>query len=356
MSSVILDCDLMKHPNSGLFHYCKNLGESIDPRVSGSDEFPVAMYVPSEAHGAFTMGNVSTIKEEPWHRVWKPFLLGCRVWHAPFQSGRMLPNRRLFRHVNVVLTIHDLNVLHEGKPLAEQRSNLDHVQKMINQSDVVVCISDFTRGDVERNCNLKGKKVKVIPNGINPLVAPRASMLTYQPDRPFLFGIGYVNRKKNFHTLIGLLSKLDNWEVVVAGRLDEPQYIAEIQEELERLNLADRFHITGPISEDEKSWYMHHCSAFVHPSLAEGFGLPVLEAMSAGKPVFLSDKTSLPEIGGDAAFYFRNFSPDHMFEVVSNGMDLFERENMVAKVKNHANNYSWKTTAEEYAKVYRSLL
>jgi glycosyltransferase involved in cell wall biosynthesis len=320
MSSVILDCDLMKHPNSGLFHYCKNLGESIEPLITGADEESVTMYVPSEAEEVFQQKKVSTIRERPWHRLWKPFLLGCRVWHAPFQSGRMVPNRRLFKHVNTVLTVHDLNVLHEGKPLEEQRANIAHVQKMINQSDVVVCISDFTRKDVERNCDLRRKKVKVIPNGINPLVAPKASLLTYKPQRPFLFGIGYINRKKNFHTLIGLLKEMEGWEVVVSGRLDEPDYIATIQKEVERLNLTDRFHLTGPITEEEKSWYMHHCTAFVHPSLAEGFGLPVLEAMSVGKPVFLSDRTSLPEIGGDAAFYFRDFSAVHMRDVLREGL------------------------------------
>lgn len=346
----------MKYPNSGLFHYCKNLGESVELQVSTADDSPIALYVPTEAESVFEQKRIQTIAEKPWHKVWKPFLLGCRVWHAPFQSGRMIPNRRIYRHINTVLTIHDLNVLHEGKPVAEQRANLNHVQRMIDQSDAVVCISEFTRKDVENNCNLKGKKIQVIPNGMNPLSSPAATLLTYQPARPFLFAIGYVNRKKNFHTLVGLLEQLEGWEVVLSGRLDEPEYISGIQNELDRLGLADRFHITGPISEGEKSWYMHHCEAFVHPSLAEGFGLPVLEAMSIGKPVFLSDKTSLPEIGGDAAFYFRNFNSGHMADVLRKGLDAFTGEGSEDRVKAHANRFSWGKTATEYAKVYRTLL
>lgn len=337
MSSVILDCDLMRFPNSGLFHYCKNLGENIVADSTDGLDAPLTMYVPSTAATAFERSSIRTIVETAWHKVWKPFLLDCRVWHAPFQSGRMVPNRKLFRHISTVLTIHDLNALHEDKPEEEQLRSVRHVQKMIDQSDVVVCISEFTRKDVETHCNLGRTRLKVIPNGINPLAAPRASVLTYQPERPFLFGIGYVNRKKNFHTLVELLHRLEGWEVVISGRLDEPEYIASIQEEIERLGLTDRFHLTGPVSEEEKSWYLHHCTAFVHPSLAEGFGLPVLEAMSAGKPVFLSDKTSLPEIGGDAAFYFRNFKPDYMAEVLHDGLEKFNTNQMESVVKSHAN-------------------
>lgn len=356
MASVILDCDLMKFPNSGLFHYCKNLGENIKMNVREPDDPSLLMYIPSSVLPVFERNKIRTITEQSWHRLWKPFLLDCRVWHAPFQSGRMLPNRKLFRHINTVLTVHDLNVLHEGKPEAEQRKNIEHVQGMINQSDVVVCISEFTKQDVERHCDLGRRKLKVIPNGINPLAAPRASLLTYKPGRPFLFGIGYVNRKKNFHTLIELLRRLEGWEVVVAGRLDEPEYIAEMQREIGRLDLSDRFHLTGPVTEEEKSWYMHHCAAFVHPSLAEGFGLPVLEAMSAGKPVFLSDRTSLPEIGGGAAFYFRNFSPAYMEEVLRSGLEDFKAFDMEAKVKEHARRFSWERSAREYAGIYQSLL
>ncbi len=346
----------MKFPNSGLFHYCKNLGESVRTDVIGPGGASLLMYIPESAQPAFDTGKRRTIIEQAWHRLWKPFLLDCRVWHAPFQSGRMVPNRNLFRHINTVLTIHDLNALHEGKPEEEQRKSIDHVQKMINQSDVVVCISEFTKSDVERHCNLGNKKLKVIPNGINPLAAPVASSLTYRPARPFLFGIGYVNRKKNYHTLVELLKRLEGWEIVVSGRLDEPEYIAAIQREVERLGLGGRFHLTGPITEEEKSWYMNHCEALIHPSLAEGFGLPVLEAMSAGKPVFLSDRTSLPEIGGDAAFYFRDFSPEYMEKVIRAGLEEFHIKGMEKDVREHAQSFSWDRTAREYAKIYGSLL
>lgn len=354
MSSIIIDCDLMKFPNSGLFHYCKNLGENLPIHIP--DGVQAVMYVPPSAETVFKEKKIRTITEKKWHRLWKPFLLDCRVWHAPFQSGRMIPNIKLFRHIKTVLTIHDLNVLHEGKPEAEQRKSIRHVRNLISKSDYVVCISEFTKKDVEEHCDLGNKKVKVIYNGINPLAQPKAPFSHVKPKRPFLFGIGYVNPKKNFHVLVDLANQMEGWEIVISGRLDDPDYIKQIENRISRLGLEDRFHLTGPISEAEKSWYMHNCTAFVHPSLAEGFGLPVLEAMSVGKPVFLSDRTSLPEIGGDAAFYFRNFSPDYMKNLILDGIQLFKDNQMETLVKNHALKYSWNEAAKEYAKIYSALL
>jgi len=352
MSTIILDCDLMKFPNSGLFHYCKNLGENLPLHVP--DDVRTCMYVPQAVAPLFQEKKIRTITEQKWHRLWKPFLLDCRVWHAPFQSGRMIPNINLFRHIRTVLTIHDLNVLHEGKPLEEQEKNIRHVQGMIDKSDAIVCISEFTRRDVESNCNLRGKEIKVIYNGINPLAEPVSPLR--RPKKPFLFGLGYVNPKKNFLPLADLLARLEGWEVVVSGRLDDPDYVDVIRARVRELGLEDRFHLTGPVSEAEKSWYMHNCTAFVHPSLAEGFGLPVIEAMSVGKPVFISNRTSLPEIGGDSAFYFENFSPEHMHQVLQAGLEKFEKNEMSEGVKIHANQFSWHITASEYAKIYRALL
>lgn len=92
------------------------------------------------------------------------------------------------------------------------------------------------------------------------------------------------------------------------------------------------------------------------PSLAEGFGIPVIEAMNFGKPVFLSSLTSLPEIGGQAAYYFENFDIDHMREVFDAGMDDYVENNRLETIKQHASFFSWDRCADEYYKIYRKLL
>lgn len=352
MGKIIMDCDLMKHRHSGLYYYCLNLGVHVNQLLDESGEERMKFYVPPEERRTFNEGR-DAIVERPYHKFIKPFLWGCKVWHTPFQSGRMIPP--LDSSTKVVLTVHDLNQLHEGKPKEEQAESLRRTQALIDRSHAVVCISQFCRNDVVTNLDVKDKPVYVIHNGTHALQAPQLSESSYKPKRPFLFAIGYVNRKKNFHTLLHLLECTDA-ELIVAGRLDEPDYIQAMKEDAKRRGLEERLHILGPISEGEKAWYMKNCNAYVHPSLAEGFGATVTEAMTFGKPVFLSHLTSLPEIAGDVAFYFKNFEPEHMQQVFLEGLHYYSLNGLAQRIEERGKSYDWREKARQYLDVYRSLL
>jgi glycosyltransferase involved in cell wall biosynthesis len=166
--------------------------------------------------------------------------------------------------------------------------------------------------------------------------------------------MGYVNAKKNYHVLLPLLQN-ESIELVIAGRLDEPDYIEQMKKKAEEMGVLDRLQLLGPVSEGEKGWYFEHCIAFVHPSLAEGFGAPVVEAMQFGKPLFLSNLTSLPEIGGDVAFYFSSFDGDHIKKVFYDGMIQYEKEHLGQLIKRRSNEFNWNEKGKEYLKVYHIL-
>jgi glycosyltransferase involved in cell wall biosynthesis len=355
MKRIIMDCDLMKHRNSGLYYYCLNLGHYVQELLEGDPQAQISFYVPPAEQAAFGKPHNHIIEKRDLRNFFKLFLRNCNLWHAPFQSGRILPDKRKYPRTRVLLTIHDLNQLHEGKPLEEQRKSLAHTQSLIDRSDAIVCISEFCRSDVYKNCNVDGKPVYVIHNGIHTVTAPVLTSESVIPKRPFLFGMGYVNRKKNFHVLLPLL-KNESLEMIIAGRLDEPDYIESMKKQAVKMGVADRLHITGPITEGEKSWYLQNCYAFMHPSLAEGFGAPVVEAMQFGKPLFLSALTSLPEIGGDVSFYFRDFNPAHMQSVFESGMKCYYEKNMSPLIRENANRFNWKEKAIQYLNVYRTLL
>jgi glycosyltransferase involved in cell wall biosynthesis len=354
MKEIILDCDLMRFRNSGLYHYCLNLGNYVQRLLNEQRELKMRYYVPPAEANAFEK-RANTIVEKKYHKFFRPFLHQCRVWHAPFQSGRVFPDKRRHRHLKVLLTIHDLNALHEGKPLEEQRKSLAHTQDLITKSDAIVCISEFVKQDVLKNCEVGNRPIYVIHNGIHKVHEPYLNGNSYRPQRPFLFGMGYVNRKKNFHVLLPLIKERDV-ELVISGRLDEADYVESIKSTAERMGIADRVFITGPVTEGEKSWYLNNCTAFVHPSLAEGFGAPVVEAMQFGKPLFLSDKTSLPEIGGEVAFYFSSFEEMHMRRIFEEGMHRYEKEQMGESVIRRSKVFDWRINAEKYLDVYKSLL
>lgn len=355
MSSIILDCKLMRHRNSGLYHYCLNIGLRINQQLEKKNRAPLKMYVPIQEKNSFAKPS-HIIIERQWHTLWAPFLKNCRVWHAPFQLGRILPDKRMHPDIKVLLTIHDLNTLYEDKPLKKKQKSMAHTQSLINHSDAIVCISAFTKSDVLKNCDVGNKPVYVIHNGIHQVKQPTQSLSTGNITAPFLFGMGYINTKKNYHVLLPLLVYNPALKLVIAGRLDEPEYVEAIKKEAELLGVSERLHLTGPISEEDKAWYLSNCLAFMHPSLAEGFGAPVVEAMLFGKPLFLSDKTSLPEIGGDAAFYFKSFEGAHMQQVFTEGMLRFNNTGMSQVVFNRGKNFDWEKSALKYLEAYDSLL
>lgn len=355
MQKIILDCDLMHFPNSGLYHYCLNLGNEVT-KLLRNEAYPIdyRYYVPEAEVKSFDYPKNCIVEQKKLHKFIRPFLRNCKIWHAPFQSGRILPKSR-WNGIKVLLTIHDLNALHEEKSLEDRLNSIKHTQRLIDRSEAIVCISEFTKQDVLKHCDVGNRKIYVIRNGTHR-VSEVVAKIQPPSNRPFLFGLGYVNAKKNYHVLLPLLKKNEDIDLVIAGKLDELDYIDGIYRQAEKMKVADRLYLTGPVSEEEKSWYYRNCLAFVHPSLAEGFGAPVVEAMKFGKPLFLSRRTSLPEIGGDAAFYFSSFEDEHMQEIFKCGMQQFHQHNMSELVKQRGMSFDWKISATKYLEVYKSLL
>lgn len=355
MSRIIFDCNLMKYPHSGLFYYCQNLGEHINKLLAGQQQPPMRMYMPPPRQLTLSPKPYHLIQRK-WHKYFQPFLADCRVWHAPFQSGRIFPDKTKFPNLKIVLTVHDLNVLHEGKPDAYQQKSLAHTQSLIDRSDAIVCISGFTRDDLLKHCLVGNTPVHIIHNGVNALPEVPENVVAYRPERAFLLGIGYLNKKKNFHVVLPLLAANPDLDLVIIGQHDDPDYVSQMTAAAQQLGVYDRLHLVGTVSEADKVWYLRHCRALVHPSLAEGFGLPVLEAMQFGKPVFLSRLTSLPEVGGDAAFYFPSFEADAMQETFRQGMKAHETPEHKAAIIDNTARFNWEQSARQYLSVYRSLM
>jgi glycosyltransferase involved in cell wall biosynthesis len=351
---IILDCDLMRHPHSGLYHYCLNLGLEINKLLEKDGDATLSFFVPPAEKNSFGSNAKTIVERKDLRNFLKSYLWDCDIWHAPFQSGRIIPRRMFKKSPRILLTIHDLNPLHEGQPVEEQKKSIRHTQALIDKADAIVCISQFSRDDVLRNCDIGNKPVYVIHNGTHKISEPGFQPQAYQPIRPFLFGMGYVNRKKNYHALLPLL-KDESIELVIAGRLDEPEYISGMVNQADLLGVSDRLKLLGPVSEEDKAWYFNNCSAFVHPSLAEGFGAPVVEAMQFGKPIFLSNLTSLPEIAGDVAFYFKTFESDHMQQVFREGMKYYAGNGLADRILQRGRYFNWQEKAKQYLAVYRTL-
>lgn len=351
MKKVVFDCERMKYPDTGLYHYCLNLGMYLEKNINIREEQLFFYTPPGEQEWSYTSAN--HITQNPLHKFVLPPLHSFDIWHATYQNTHYMP---LFnKKIKVVLSIHDLNFLYdEKKSPAKKQKYLSYLQGLINRADAIVCISNFSKKDVLQHCEIKNKPLYVIHNGTNLLQTPELTALSYKPRKPFLFSIGVINRKKNFHVLLPLLKK-NTMELLIAGKYDDPDYLSFIRKQSKELGVQDNVHLLGRVSEHEKSWYFNNCRAFAFPSISEGFGLPVVEAMSCGKPLFLSDKTALPEIGGDVSFYFNDFNSDNMQQVLNVGLKNYDINGLQDKIKARSLSFNWHKSARQYLDVYRSL-
>lgn len=349
MIRIIFDCERMKYVNTGLYYYCLNLGRTLRQRTSPEE---LSVFIPQHVREAFD-SSTTCIPQHSLQKFMMPSVSQYHIWHSTYQSSQYVPRRN--RKIKVLLTIHDLNFLHEDKPDYKKERCLDHVQRNIDRSDAIVCISEFTKNDVLTHCNTAGKPVHVIYNGTNRLHQPVLKSRSYRPRIPFLFNVGVITRKKNQHQILPLLQQNPSLELVLAGRHEDKEYAHFLHEHATDLKVEDRMHLVNEITEEEKSWYYHNCQAVVMPSLAEGFGLPVTEAMSVGKPVFLSRHTALPEIGKDFAFYFHDF--DNMHDDFTAGMQHYKRagSQMQEALKAYSATFNWEDSARKYLEVYRSM-
>lgn len=348
--SVIFDCERMKYENTGLYHYCLQLGNSLI-RHATADE-ALTLYCPYQTEKLFDR-NCRHLLQTELHKYRMPNLQRYDVWHATYQDSYYLPFRD--KRIRVILTVHDLNFMYDdSKSEAKKSRYLHRLQKLINRADSIICVSDYSKKDLLFYCDVAGKPVHTIHNGTNTLKEPLLLSHSYRPLRPFIFSVGTVTLKKNFHTLLPLVQQ-GFMELVIAGKIDDTAYCEFIQNMAGKMGIADHIKLLGCISENEKSWYFNNCYAFAFPSTAEGFGLPVAEAMSVGKPLFLSEHTALPEIGGDVAFYFKDFSEAHMKETFAVGMKQYVKLNMQEDIIKKGKAYCWNLAAKEYWKIYRSL-
>jgi glycosyltransferase involved in cell wall biosynthesis len=349
---ILVDTERLRNPNNGLGQLCRRLGEELARQRPPRDH--LTFLVPDARRGIFG-ADVAYATPRWWQRV----LPSGRydVWHATHQDSAFVPSRGS----RMVLTILDLNFLERADYSASKKARrLASVQRKIDRASAIGTISAYTASVVRANLTVPDIPVEVIYLG-NPLppngsggTAPRSdsTLAPLASGIPFFLFVGVLHPKKNLHTLLPMLAHLPGASLVLAGP-DGHAYAARLREEADSLGLRDRVLIPGAIDDETKRWLYQRCTGLLFPSLSEGFGLPVVEAMSYGKPPFLSRLTSLPEIGGDAAFYFDSFDALDMAETVRRGLDRMAHDPALKdRLVQRANRFSWQDAARAYWTLY----
>lgn len=351
-AQVIYDAERMRYPNTGLYHYNLHLGNSLTEIGINEKDISIKFYS-SKLHQVFN-NSPSYLDFNALHRYFLPVFSPKVIWHCNYQLSNYIPSSK---RIKKVITIHDLNFLRE-KEADKHAKYLKNLQRNLDKCDVIVCISEFVKKELLAFCDVKSKPIEVIYNGnnINSLsLGKPLHMQGLDLSKPFLFSIGVVLPKKNFLVLVNLLVHND-LNLVISGELSDMRYQKEILDLATQLGVRHRVFLTGPISEEEKYYLFQNCHTFCFPSITEGFGLPVVEAMHFGCNILLSPHTSLPEIGGDVVRYFDSFDAKYLEELGKEIPSWELTEQQTDNVKLRSQLFTWKNAAIAYWRIYLGLL
>ncbi|GGI46242.1 glycosyl transferase family 1 [Paenibacillus marchantiophytorum] len=269
-----------------------------------------------------------------------------------------------------VMTIYDLGYLDcpEYTTEANRLVCLEGAFEASIYADHIVTISEFSK-----QCFMKyfphypEKRISVLYLGSRPTLKKITDTESIEKVKnkfglceSFWLGVGTIEPRKNYRLLLEAYAQL-----VKDQNESKPLYIAggkgwmeqDIQDRINDLGISDKIQFLGYVSDDELSVLYSKCFAFIYPSLYEGFGLPVLEAMSCGAPVITSNISSIPEVVGNAGLLINPIEVKSLLEAmvtIESNNDL--RNELILKSEIQAQKFSWYTAAEQMLDIYQKVM
>lgn len=288
-------------------------------------------------------------------------------------------NVPILNNVKFIVTIHDLILTRFSTRRATMLSPLYYkmkylayklvISRAIHKSEKIIAVSKFTKKDIEKKFKVKKDKIKVIYEGVSDLGIynnensdkDKKLLKNYNiGDRRYLLYVGNAYPHKNLEGLLDIFKKIKKdfpslLLVLVGG---DDYFYQRLKKYAQSLNLSNKDVIfTNYVSDKDLASLYRNSLAYVFPSLYEGFGLPPLEAMAHNCPVVSSNRTSLPEILGEAALYF---DPNNNIDVYEKLKKIIKnkhlRQELVEKGKMQINQYNWFSSAYSTYKLYLEIL
>jgi glycosyltransferase involved in cell wall biosynthesis len=233
------------------------------------------------------------------------------------------------------------------------------LRQAVRRAARIITLSKYTADQLARHCGVARERIRVIPAGVD-LPERVLDLEERQREREQLVGagnemvlaVGAIQTRKNTLNAVRAVAGLPaNYRLVLAGGNG---YGSEaVYDFIRSAGLESRVKLLGYVTDDRLRLLYQAASLFLFPSLEEGFGLPVLEAMAHGVPVVASATSSLPEVGGDAALYVDPRNPEDMAEKIRRSVeDVDLRTGLTERGLARARQFTWQRMAEETLKVY----
>lgn len=282
--------------------------------------------------------------------------LGSELVHFPHFNVPLLYDGKF------VVTIHDLIHQHFSMQRATTHGYLAYnIKKFgykkiflhaVKKAEKILVPSNFIKNQLKNEWRVDSKKIEVTPEAVDEEIKMIAAKKTTKKSVDFIFYVGNAHPHKNVEGLIRAFLKLQekypNLPLVLSGY--DHYFWQRINKEYKNNGII----YTGYVSDKKLVTLYKNAKAFIMPSFEEGFGIPLLEAMTCGCPVISSNAGALPEVGGQAAIYF---DPKNLEDMVDKIDMVLKSENLrqslVEKGKRRVKLFSWEKLAEKTLEVYK---
>lgn len=365
MNQLLLNLSVVFSKPTGISNYATNLFsylQHLQPTLLTSRDYPNfnCYQIPDNLTPAQgTKGHFNRL-------LWTQFKLP-RIYRQ-LKSQLLFspqPEAPLNTNCRYIVTVHDVIPLRFPKPLSPLTYyHRYYIPQVLSQAQHIICNSNTTAKDICDFYDISASKITPIPlahdaNNFCLLNEVRAN----NQNHPYFLYIGRHDAHKNLHRLIAAFAKLrqqskdyQEYELWFAGSSDKSN-TPKIHSQIEELGIKHQVKFLDYVAYQELPKMINQAIALVFPSLWEGFGFPVLEAMACGTPVITSNLSCLPEVAGNAAILINPYNVDEITEAMQTiATDNQLRSQLSTEGLKQANNFSWEKTAQATTEVLKQYL
>lgn len=352
---------LAKPEPAGVSRYTKELLIALADR---DDDVEYVIFgvetLPTELHDRPRIENAGEVPPDPsglrvqfWEQVTLPRALRHYDVDLLHSTAGFSP---VVADVPTVLTVHDISPITHPEWFSRGYATLYRALTplALRRVDRIVTISKFSQSEITETYPWTKGKVSAVHNGLTPIPEDETERVDGLDEGAYLLFVGSLNPRKNVARL------LDAYEQY-RGRTDDPLPLVLAGAQRDVFAAVNRppiddVHALGFVPDEQRNWLYHNATALLFPSLYEGFGLPIIEAMDCGIPVLTSNIGAMAEVAGDAAMLVDPTDTDDIaagIERLETDDDL--RETLIEAGRNRVSAFTWASTAAEMIPIYRQV-
>jgi len=268
----------------------------------------------------------------------------------------------------VIVTVYDMVYKNFKATMTKKNYNRleKNLERSVNRADVVITISESSKKEIIQYLKVDEAKIKIVSPGVqidkfrHNITMDRSKALRSKYNLPedYILYLGTIEPRKNIGFIIDAFYKYksevsNNIKLVIAGK--KGWMFQEIFDKIKKYNMEKEVIFTGYVEEEDKACFYKSCKVFVFPSIYEGFGMPVLEAMASGTPVITSNLSSLPEVAGDAAILINPYDSEELCNAINKVIsEPGLRESMIKKGYIQCEKFTWENSIKDLTAIYNS--